>query len=272
MPIKVRRTPKRNSSDDPEEFRATLAEHLDELRTRIMRSLMAVVGGWVVGWYVEPLVYEHLSNLVESSFRKSLSAETEFKEVFLNATDAFMLKLKLSFMIGLILALPVVTLQFWGFVKPGLKQAEQKPLKIVAPISVFLFLLGSFFCWLILPAAFQWFVSFVQDFPGAALHQQVGTMVFFVLKMLLAFGVGFQLPLVVFVLGKLGIIGPDTLIQYWRQATVGIFFASAILTPSQDIFSMMMMAVPLTLLFMLSVVAVRVTSREPHPPELDDLD
>ena len=99
-------------------------------------------------------------------------------------------------------------------------------------------------------------------------------MVFFILKMMLAFGIGFQLPLLVFVLGKLGLVGPDTMVQYWRQATALIFVASAILTPSSDAFSMLMMAVPLTLLFLLSIMAVRITTRNSgsSSDELDDLD
>ena len=116
--------------------------------------------------------------------------------------------------------------------------------------------------------------SYLEDFPGSALYQEPGALVFFVLKMLLAFGVGFQLPLLVFILGKVGIIGPDVMIRYWRQATVAIFLLAAVLTPSQDIFSMMMMAVPLSLLFALSVFAVRVTTRRgiSSVPELNDLD
>jgi sec-independent protein translocase protein TatC len=99
-------------------------------------------------------------------------------------------------------------------------------------------------------------------------------MVIFILKMLLAFGIGFQLPLVVFLAGKIGIIGPDTLTHYWRQAVVFVFFASAILTPSGDPISMLMMAVPLTILLMLSIFAVKVTSRNKasSDPELNDLD
>lgn len=272
--LKGRATSKRNSSDDPEEFRATLGEHLEELRDRLLRILLIITGGWVVGWFIEPPLYTTLSNLVRDAVPPNLLEAGVYSEAFRNATDAFMLKFKLSFMLGLGLTLPLLVLQLWGFVKPGLKPSERKPLRFMAPFSVVLFAIGAFFCWLVLPSAFQWFFSFMEEFPGTKMIQEPGTMVFFILKMMMAFGIGFQLPLVVFMLGKVGLIGSDTLVQYWRQATAMIFLAAAILTPSQDAFSMLMMAVPLSLLFILSVMAVRFTTRNSRSssPELDDLD
>lgn len=274
FPTKGRTTSKRNSSEDPEEFRATLGEHLEELRDRILRMLLIVTAGWVLGWFLEPPIYEALSQLVRDSVPPKLFEAGVYSEAFRNATEPFMLKFKLSFMLGLGITLPFMVLQLWGFVKPGLRPSERKPLALMAPFSVVLFVIGMFFCWLILPSAFQWFFSYIEEFPGTQMIQEPGTMVFFILKMMMAFGIGFQLPLVVFMLGKVGLIGPDTLVQYWRQATALIFFASAILTPSQDAFSMLMMAVPLSLLFILSVMAVRFTTRNSgsSSPELDDLD
>lgn len=258
----------RNSSDDPEEFRATLGEHLEELRGRLFKVILLLVVGMTIGWFLEPVVYEKLAALV----REFMPKEMEYKEAFRNVTEPFMLKLKMSFYLGLILTLPFCVLQLWGFIAPGLKASEKKPLKVVAPLSVFLFLLGAFFCWLIIPSAFAWFIGYIKEFPGTAVFQEPGTMVFFILKMLLAFGIGFQLPLVVFFLAKIGILTPESIRHYWKQATVGIFFGSAILTPSQDIFSMLMMAIPMTVLFFLSMAAVRITGNKERAAELDALD
>ena len=251
---------KRNSSGDPEEFRASLVEHLDELRTRIIRILALIVIGWVIGWYMQPWLYDALQKVARANMQ--MPKGTEYKDVFSNFSAPFMLKLKLSFFIGVILTFPFTLLQLWGFVEPGLKANEKKPIKVVAPLSVFLFALGVFFCWIILPAAFSWFVSYMEEFPGTSLFQEAGTLVFFILKMFLAFGVGFQLPLIVYFLAKIGILGPDTLTKYWRQSTVAIFFGAAALTPSNDLFSMLMMAVPLTILFFISLFAIQVTSRK----------
>jgi sec-independent protein translocase protein TatC len=257
--IKRKASIPRDSSEDSEELRFSLGEHLDELRDRIIRIIVAVTLAWVVGWYVQPFVYVKLNALVMSNI--DLPAD-KFREVFNNATQPFMLKFKLSFMLGVILAFPYLIVQLWGFVEPGLKPNEKRPFRQMVPFSVLLFAMGVLFCWLILPSAFQWFVSYLEEFPGTAIYQEPGTMVFFILKMLLAFGMGFQLPLVVFYLGKIGLLTPETLTLYWRQATVFIFVASAVITPSNDIFSMAMMAVPLSLLFIISIWAVKLTNRK----------
>lgn len=250
----------RSSSGDPEEFRLTLGEHLDELRSRILRIIVFLVAGWVIGWYLEPWVYETLNTLARKNME--LPPGVDYKEPFKAVMDPFMLKLKLSFFVGLILVFPFCILQVWGFVSPGLKDNEKRPMRVVAPISVVLFGLGVLGCWIILPSAFAWFASWLYDFPGTVLYPEPGTMVFFILKMLLAFGLGFQLPLLVFFMAKIGIISPHTLKMYWRQATVIIFFGAAAITPSSDIFSMMMMAIPLTLLFFLSMMAVQISEKK----------
>lgn len=185
-------------------------------------------------------------------------------------TEPFLLKLKLSFSIGLIGAVPLIVLQIWGFIVPGLRPSERKPIARMAPFSLVLFLIGAGFCWMILPAALQWFGSYIAEYPGTGLIQEPGTMAFFILKMMLAFGVGFQLPLVVYALGALDLLTAETLIQYWRQSVIVIFFAAAALTPSNDPTSMLMMAVPLVLLFMISVWFVKLTQRKKRKREAEE--
>lgn len=172
---------------------------------------------------------------------------------------AFMLKMKLSFIVGVTCSAPVIVNQLWGFIKPALKPSERKPFSQFAPVSIFMFLLGAGFCWLILPNAIQWFASYLEEFPGTSLYQEPGTLVVFATKMLAAFGIGFQLPLVVYLLGRLGILTPDTLMQYWRQAVTFIFFFAMVITPSNDPIAMLMMAVPLSVLFIISVYLVKWT-------------
>jgi len=268
MPWPIRGKPKqpRNPSDDPEEFRATLVEHLEELRDRIVRSLVFLGIGWIIGWYLEAPIYKRLNDVITHAILSRLPKGADYRLVFHNVTEPFFLKLKLSFMIGLVIAFPFIVLQLWGFIAPGLKRNERNAVRSVAPASVLLFAMGVGFCWLIIPSAFTWFTSYVEEFNGTSVYQEAGTMVFLVLKMLLAFGIGFQLPLVIFVLGKLGLLSPDTLIKNWRQATAAIFVLAAVITPSNDIFSMLMMAVPLSLLFVLSVYAVKYTAK-PKPDE-----
>lgn len=243
-----------------------MTAHLEELRWRLLRILAALAVAGVVGWYVQPWVYAHLTELI----RPMIPRDVKYSEAFRSVTDAFMLKLRLAFAIGLILAVPYCVVQIWGFVEPGLKPKERKPFRIIMPLSVLLFAVGAFLCWLILPSAFGWFVSYVTEFPDVGVIQEPGNLIFFILKMILAFGLGFQLPIIVFFLAKIGVLGPETLKQYWRQATVGVFLGAAILTPSNDMFSMLMLAVPLALLFFLSVLAVSVTSRKDKTVEFNE--
>jgi sec-independent protein translocase protein TatC len=264
---------KRNSSDDPEEFRATLVEHLEELRTRIVRIIWMLLIGWVAGWYIfQPWASARIDDMIARSVWPILDQKHIHHEiVWHSATEAFMFKLKFTFMLGFIAIFPFALLQVWGFVSPALKPNERKPFKILAPVSVLLFAIGAGFAWWVTPNALQWFTSYIEDFPGTALFQEAGTLTFFVLKMMLAFGLAFQLPLIVYALGAIGLLQAKTLIKYWRQSTVVIFIISAVLTPSNDAFTMLMMALPMCVLFVISVYAVKFTQRNKKKRQ-DDLD
>lgn len=257
--------------DDPEEFQQTLVEHLDELRVRIIRSLVIVCAAWTISYYLFHNYYEFLNTQLIRQLPKNL----DFKEPFPAFTGAFMLKFKLSFFVSLAVSSPFLIGQLWGFIKPGLKVSERKPFEIYAPASLILFLLGAFFSWLILPNAVHWFTTYMEDFPGASLYQEPGTLAMFAVKMLAAFGVGFQLPLVVYVLGRLGILTPETLTTYWRQAVSFIFVFAMIITPSNDPIAMMMMAIPMSVLFIISVYLVKWTVKpkaeiiEYEPPSVE---
>lgn len=263
-----RRKLKWNSPDhNPEEFRLSLVEHLEELRTRIIRSLLIICGCWAISWTFAKDIYTFLTLRASNAITPNLPPGSKFKEVLLHAPDAFMNIFKLSFFVALIASFPFIVLQLWAFIAPGLKPEEQRPLKRIGPISLFLFVLGGFFCWLILPAAFAWFASYMAYFPGVDLNQEAGTMAIFTLKSILAFGIGFQLPLVVYVLGALNLLSSKTLMKYWRHAAVAIFFISGAITPSNDIPTMLMMAIPLTILFMISAFAVRYIQRNKKTSE-----
>lgn len=253
-----------NSPDhDPEEFRLSLTEHLDDLRKCIFRSLGILVFFWVIAWMLYRPIFEFLTNRASEAINKALpKGSPPYKEILLNFSDAFMNVLKISFFTALIFSFPFIVLQLWSFIAPGLKPHEQKPLKRIGPISLLLFVTGAAFCWVVLPSAFAWFASYMEYFPGVALTQEAGTMAMFTLKSLLAFGIGFQLPLVVYVLGALNLLSAKTLQKYWRHATFAIFFLSAGITPSNDPATMIFMAVPLTILFMISVYAVKITQRK----------
>ena len=252
-------TERRQFSGDPEDFRLSLVEHLEELRDRIIRSISIICVTWIIGWFAEKPLYDYLNKMVVKAITPVLPKGQVYKEVFHNAPDAFLLKFKLSFMIGVIIAFPFLVLQLWGFIMPALKPKEQAPLKRLAPFSLVLFAMGVGFAWAVLPSAMGWFASYIEEFPGTDLYQEPGSMVFFILKMLAAFGVAFQLPLIVYMLGALELLTAETLLKYWRQSATAIFVIAMIVTPSQDPMTMLMMAIPLVILFMASVYVVKFT-------------
>ena len=227
-----------------------------------MRVLFALGVAWLVAWQIEPWLYGAMEGRInEAIIRKLRPDGIEYKTVFHNAPEAFMLKLKLSFYIALVLVLPIIILNIWGFVAPALKPNEQKPFKRLAPASAILFIVGAAFAYAVVPAMFTWFASYAEEFPGVGIYQEAGTQLFLVAKMMLAFGVAFQLPLIVYGLGLAGVLTADTLLKYWRHGASGIFLVAAIVTPSNDPMSMLMMALPLTGLFIGSVYAVKFMER-----------
>ncbi len=252
----------RNTSDNPDEFRLTLVEHLEELRDRIIRSLVVAFLGGVVGWFILPYIYGYLNEVVYQAIKPAIPKGAIFKEVFHGATEPFLLQFKLSTMIGIGIAFPYIIMQIWGFIAPGLKPNERKPFQALAPWSAFLFFLGAGFAWIIVPSALHWFATYWGNFPGTDLLQEAGSMVFFILKMLIAFGFAFQLPLIVYALGSLDLLSAETLMKYWRQSATSIFVVAMIVTPSNDPISMLMMAIPLVLLFSISVYAVKFTQKK----------
>lgn len=252
------KTPKRNSSEDPEEFRATLGEHLDELRSRIIRIVMFLVGATVVAWFVAIPVYDFINKVVSKSIPKWLT----YQEVFHSFTGPFMLQLRMSVALAIAASLPFALYQLWMFVRPGLKKSERRPIRILFPVSFLLFALGGFLGWMMVSPTVGWFCSFFRDFKGSALMQEQGTMVFLIIKLLMAFGIGFQLPIVTFLLTKTGIVPAESLMKSWKHSTAAIFILAMILTPSGDPLTMIAMAVPVTVLFFGSILAVKITDKD----------
>ena len=153
--------------------------------------------------------------------------------------------------------LPLVVLELWGFIAPALTPAEKRGVHFVAPLSVLLFVLGVTCAYFVLPMAVTWFLSYLSDFPNTILLQNPLTYTVFVVKLLLVFGLLFELPVVLMFLGKIGIINSALMIQYWRQIAVGLFTLAMVVAPSNDPGTMLALAIPLTLLFFGSIGLVK---------------
>lgn len=235
-----------------EEKRMGLLDHLEELRGRLIGCIVAVFLCAIIGYVVSPFALKALSNPVGEL-------------VFLAPTEAFVTRLKLAIVVGIFFALPVIFYQFWRFVAPGLLKKERRYLFWAVFFSTAFFVGGAAFAyWVVLPIAISFFLSFQTESLQAMLS--LGNYIGFIAKLFLAFGVVFQLPVISFFLTRMGIISPDFLKRKWRTAFVLVFIAAAVFTPP-DVFTQILMAVPLLLLFAISILVSTLAVRRKPPAE-----
>lgn len=244
--------------------RMELTEHLGELRTRIMRAALYVLICGAVTYIFFPQLYKLITGPIMSAVKTlppiRMADGMQFPAmtiVFRNFMAPFFLRIKLSAEGGLTVALPLIVLEIWGFISPGLRDTERRPFRLMAPFSAFLFLFGVCLGFHYMGPAVKWFLRFLPNFPGAILLQDPEDYVDFVTQMLLVCGLVFQLPIVLVALGKFGIVRSTTLTKYWRHAVVAVFTLAMIASPSPDPMSMVMIASPLVLLYIISIFLVR---------------
>jgi sec-independent protein translocase protein TatC len=229
------------------DVRMPLTAHLEELRTRLIRALIAVGIGFALSYgFSEPLVAWLLEPLTALRPEEALVIGT-------GVTDAFFTKLKVSFIAGIFLASPAVFYQVWQFVAPGLYEREKRVALPFSFAASFFFVAGAAFCYyLVFPVAFRFFLDEFTS-VGIAAQIRVSEYLTFASRMLLAFGITFELPVATFFLARVGLVTHRTMIGWTRYAVVVIFVIAAILTPGPDIASQMLMATPLLVLYALSI-------------------
>ncbi len=231
-----------------------LIDHLTELRNRILRILVALIVGWIVGWNAFTPAYEFLYRPLEGPLK-----DVSGRLVFMHISDGFFLKVQLSFVLGLILVMPYILYEIWAFVAPALTKDERKEASWFLPFSAILFFAGVAMGYWMLPAAFTWFISYIKDFGAgsAQLFQNPLQFVLLTVKILLAFGVSFELPVMIILAAKLGLVTSDKLNYYWRHAIVLIATFAAIITPTSDPLSMTILTVPMVVLYFITIVIVK---------------
>ncbi len=229
-----------------------VTEHIEELRQRIFKSIIALVVGFLIAWPFRKDILLFLE--------KPLPEDLRGKLIFLSPPEAFFTALKVSFFAGVLIALPFVLYQAWKFIEPGLYEHEKK---FILPFIFFslLFFFGgaSFAYFVILPFGLRFLLGFMGDLLTPQIT--VGSYISFVIQMILAFGFVFLLPVVVWLLSKLGVINYRMLENNRKYAILFIFVIAAVLTPP-DIFSQVMMALPLLGLYELSIWIAKITGRE----------
>lgn len=220
----------------------TLISHLSELRERIIKSLIAVcIGGLISYFFIDQIV--------------AFVTAPAGKLYYMRPAEAFFIYIKIALASGVLIASPVLFYQGWAFFLPALTAREKAVLGFLVPISVVLFLGGVAFCYfLVLPLGLQFFMGFASDNLQPLLSME--SYLDFVLMFILPFGVIFEVPLILILLAKIGILSSESLRKNRRYVIFAAFIASALLTPP-DVFSQVMLAIPLIFLYELSYLVVR---------------
>ncbi|MBF0313129.1 MAG: twin-arginine translocase subunit TatC [Oligoflexia bacterium] len=218
-------------------------EHLEELRIRLMKIFFTVILFSLLCYLEVDQILSYLSKPIGTM-------------VFTRPAEAFFVRIKLSFYLGLILSIPLIFYQLWGFVSPALKVSERRHVRWLLPLASLLFFAGMLFAYfVVLPVGMNFLLSYQSD--GLKALISVNSYISFVGMLLLSFGVVAEMPLIIIFLAMVGIVDDQVLVKKRGVVVVGIFLLAAILTPGPDIFSQLLMAIPMLILFELSIMVTR---------------
>ncbi|HZB02002.1 MAG TPA: twin-arginine translocase subunit TatC [Actinomycetota bacterium] len=241
----------------------TLIEHLRELRHRLIMCLWALAVGAIVGFFL----YEPAMRLIQAPYcdflrdnpDKAAFASGRCLLVFLSAIDGFLITVKVIVFLALVIALPILLYQLWAFIVPGLTDRERRWAIPFVAMSVVLFLLGGLIAYLTLPKALGFLLGVGGDFvnPLLTVDKYVG----FVIFTILAFGLGFEFPILLISLSAAGVLSSDTMRKHRRYVILGLAIFAAVITPSPDPISMLAMLVPLTLFYEGAIIVSRLMKR-----------
>lgn len=237
-----------------EQEKIPFTEHLEELRKRLIVCFIAVGIGFVLSYGFKEKLFQILTRPLISVM------QTGDKLIFTGLPEAFFTYLKVAFLSGIILAAPVIFYQFWMFVAPGLYDKEKRLMAPIVFLSTFFFIGGAFFGYFIVfPYGFKFFLGFASEIirPLPSMREYLG----FASKLLLAFGLVFELPLIITFLAKLGMVSVSFLKKNRKYALLLFFVGAAILTPP-DVVTQIMMALPLILLYEISIIGARIFGKK----------
>ena len=233
--------------EEPEKV-MPLTEHLEELRWRILKALGSLVLFALLSFPLTPSLLDLLARPVGQLY-------------FFAPTEAFFIRIKLAFVMGLVISAPLILYEIWAFVLPALTKREKNYALPLVLSSTLLFILGILFAYFfLLPVAIKVLLSFgtesLQELMGVTRYTN------FVLWTLLGCGIVFEIPVIIFFLTRLGLLSPEFLIRRWKESLLLIFILSALITPSIDMVTQVLLALPLTLLYLISLLVSFLARRQ----------
>jgi sec-independent protein translocase protein TatC len=235
----------------------TFLEHLDELRVRLLRSMMGIVAGVGVCWGWSGQILHFIMQPLRAAYPGVTFITT-------GPTEGFSLHVKAAFFAGLFLAAPFVLYQAWAFISPGLYPHERRHVVPFVGLGSVCFVAGGAFGHLVLfPATFRFLGQYttgdIQYFPRLAEYFS------FYFWFVVGLGLVFQLPAVIFVLSRIGLVTPGLLMRHFKFAVLGAFILAAIITPSTDVVNQTMLAAPIIALYLLGVAVAWMFGRQRSP-------
>jgi sec-independent protein translocase protein TatC len=250
---------------DIDDSKAPLIDHLIELRTRLLWSVLAIIIAFFVCFAFAKEIFAILV--------RPLAEAGQNRVIFTQVFEAFFVQIRVAFFGALMLSFPVVATQMWRFVAPGLYRKEKAALLPFLAVTPFLFTLGATFAYFIaIPTALTFLLQFQGDLGNSGVSQEalpsVGNYLSFIMQFLFAFGVAFLLPVLLMLLHRAGIVTRDQLVGFRRYFIVVAFVIAAIFTPP-DVVSQLLLAVPLILLYEVALIAIRIADRHRPAPEAD---
>lgn len=268
---------KSETADQPAENAAggqmSLIEHLIELRKRLMISALAFIVAFILCFFVAQDIYGVLQRPLAAVV---LAKGADRHMIFTAPTEAFFTYLEVAAFAAAFICFPVWAGQLWAFVAPGLYKHEKKaflPFLVATPV---LFVAGAATVYfIVLPMALRFFLSFetlgiaAEGTLPIALDAKVSEYLSLVMKLIFAFGIAYQLPVLLTLLARVGIISSNALVEKRRYAIVGVFVAAAILTPP-DVLSQLSLAIPMLLLYEISILACRRIERKRDESETEE--
>lgn len=233
--------------------------HLEELRSRLIVCFIAIGIGFVASYFFKEKIFDILLRPLKAAMG------TGDKVIYTGLPEAFFTYLKVSLLSGLMIAVPVILYEFWMFVAPGLYEKEKRLMMPIVLLSSFFFLAGSLFGYFIVfPFGFKFFLGFsnetIQALPS--MREYLG----FSAKLLLAFGLAFELPMVITFMARIGIVSVDFLKKNRKYAILIFFIGAAILTPP-DVITQIMLGVPLMVLYELSIIGAKIFGKKSRTEE-----
>ncbi len=229
-----------------------LTAHLQELRWRLIKSLVAITIGFIIAYNFADVLFAFLTRpLIDLNLTGEHGDTVHL--IGTGVVEAFFTKLKVGMIAALFLASPVILYQIWQFVAPGLYDTEKRYARPFVFFGTFFFISGAWFCYaLVLPVGYRFFIAeyaTIRVSPEIRISEYLS----FTARMLLAFGATFELPVVTFFLARVGMVTHQMMLRTVRYAILVIFIVAAVLTPGPDVASQLLMAGPLLVLYGLSI-------------------